>query len=219
MPIQTTKSKVDTRNRLLNAALQSFGSRDYEGVSTREIVEMAEANISAISYHFENKRGLYHATVTYLSETLHTGISEHLESISLSLDQDSPEDCAEKACQLLLHFFEHILLGEIGKHAPGIIFREQNQPTEAYQILFDNFLQPMNYTLAQLVAKHLGAQPSDPEVLFLVHALIGQTVIFHIGKTTLLRLLKKRSYSRATIEEIKEHLKSNYKMLLDSRSI
>ncbi|MES9942492.1 MAG: CerR family C-terminal domain-containing protein [Candidatus Thiodiazotropha sp. 6PLUC2] len=219
MPTQLSPNQVDTRKRLLNAALKSFGSKDYEGVSTREIVEMAEANISAISYHFENKRGLYNATVSYLSETLHAGIAEQLESINQNLEHYSAEDCADQTCQLLLNFFEHTLLGEIGKHAPGIIFREQSQPSEAYQILFDNFLQPMNHTLAKLVAKYLGSQPREAEVLFLVHALIGQTVMFHIGKTTLLRLLKKKNYSRAIIEAIKNHLTSNYRVLLESRAI
>jgi TetR/AcrR family transcriptional regulator, regulator of cefoperazone and chloramphenicol sensitivity len=219
MPAHTTLNPTDTRNRLLNAALQAFGSRDYDGVSTREIVEMAGVNISAISYHFENKKGLYHATVTYFSEMLHSSMHQQLAPFDQNLDNASAEACAEKTCQFLLHFLENILLGEIGKYAPGIIFREQNRPTDAYPILFEKLLKPMLSTLAQLVAKYRGASKDDPEVLFLVHSLLGQTVIFRIGQTTLLKLMKKKSYSRATIEAIKRQLASQCRALLDSKPL
>lgn len=219
MPPHSTQSQTDTRNRLLKAALQAFGSSDYDGVSTRKIVEMAEVNISAISYHFENKKGLYHATVAYLSEILHAGMHQQLASFNQNLENTSAEACAEKTCQFLLHFLENILLGEIGKYAPGIIFREQNQPTDAYQILFEKLLKPMHNTLANLVAKYRGVAVDDPNVLFLVHSLLGQTVIFRIGQTTLLKLLKKKRYSRATIEAIKRQLASQCRALLDSKPV
>jgi AcrR family transcriptional regulator len=96
MSISTPTKQNDARTRLLKAALEAFGSRDYEGVSTREIVEMAGANISAISYHFEHKQGLYHATITHLSEILKAGIAEQLETTEPWLEQASAEDCAEK---------------------------------------------------------------------------------------------------------------------------
>ena len=59
---------ASTRRRLLQAALRAFGRRDYDAVSTREIVEAAGANISAISYHLGGKQGLYLATAEFLAE-------------------------------------------------------------------------------------------------------------------------------------------------------
>ncbi|TAN70192.1 MAG: TetR/AcrR family transcriptional regulator [Methylobacter sp.] len=47
------------RERLLNAALDSFLSDDYHKVTTRLIAEKADANISMIRYYFGNKEGLY----------------------------------------------------------------------------------------------------------------------------------------------------------------
>ncbi|MCG8016553.1 MAG: CerR family C-terminal domain-containing protein [Candidatus Thiodiazotropha sp. 'RUGA'] len=213
------QSRNDTRTRLLEAALEAFGSRDYDGVSTREIVEMAGANISAISYHFEHKQGLYHATVAYLTEILKAGMAEQLDSLEEWIKHASPEDCADKTCSFLLHYFEHILLGEVGKHAPGIIFREQNRPTEAFQILFENLLAPMHKALAQLVAKYRGQSANDPQVLFMVHTLLGQTIIFRIAQTTLLKILKQKQYSQADINAIKEQLRSQCQAILDTQTI
>ncbi|MEW8438281.1 MAG: CerR family C-terminal domain-containing protein [Candidatus Thiodiazotropha taylori] len=219
MSDQPAESRNDTRTRLLEAALEAFGSRDYDGVSTREIVEMAGANISAISYHFENKQGLYHATVSYLSETLKAGMAEQLESLEAWMKQASAEDCAEKVCQFLEHYFEHILLGEVGKHSPGIIFREQNRPTEAFQILFENLLAPMHKALAQLVARYRGQSATEPQVLYMVHTLLGQTIIFRIAQTTLLKILEQKQYNQADINAIKEQLRCQCRAILDTQTI
>ncbi|MCU7852730.1 MAG: CerR family C-terminal domain-containing protein [Candidatus Thiodiazotropha sp. (ex Monitilora ramsayi)] len=211
---ETTHSA--TRKRLLQAALQAFGSRDYDGVSTREIVEGAEANISAISYHFGGKRGLYLATVDFLAEKLQSGMNDQLEQIRQTAEETPPDRSATLICDFLLHFLEHILLGEMGKHAPGIIFREQNQPTEAFDILYEKLLAPMHHTLALLVARYRGQQASDPASIIMAHALIGQTVIFRIGRTTLLRRLNLSAYSTANIETLKNQLRCNYLALLNS---
>ncbi len=47
------------RERLLQAARESFLSDDYHKVSTRLIAERADANVSMIRYYFGNKEGLY----------------------------------------------------------------------------------------------------------------------------------------------------------------
>ncbi|MBS4096171.1 MAG: TetR/AcrR family transcriptional regulator [Sulfuricella sp.] len=47
------------RARLLKAALECFLGDDYHKVTTRQIAEKADANISMIRYYFGNKEGLY----------------------------------------------------------------------------------------------------------------------------------------------------------------
>ena len=47
------------RQRLLDAARQTFLSDDYHKVSTRLIADRADANVSMIRYYFGNKEGLY----------------------------------------------------------------------------------------------------------------------------------------------------------------
>ncbi|MCU7843000.1 MAG: CerR family C-terminal domain-containing protein [Candidatus Thiodiazotropha sp. (ex Monitilora ramsayi)] len=209
-------SQSATQERLLTVALKAFGSRDYDDVSTREIVQAAEANISAISYHFGGKRGLYLATVTYLTEQLKTGMTNRLEEIRQTANDSPPERSAGLICDFLLHFLEHILLGEMGQHAPGIIFREQNRPTEAYDILYEKLLAPMHFTLASLIARYRKREPSDPEIIIMAHTMIGQTVIFRIGRTTLLRRLNQTAYNRATMEALKRQLRTYYLALLDA---
>ena len=45
----------DTRERIFVAAERLFAERGFDGVSVRDIVEAAEANLAAVSYHFGSK--------------------------------------------------------------------------------------------------------------------------------------------------------------------
>ncbi|MCU7933108.1 MAG: CerR family C-terminal domain-containing protein [Candidatus Thiodiazotropha sp. (ex Codakia rugifera)] len=206
----------ETKDRLLLAALHAFGQRDYDGVSTREIVEEAEANISAISYHFGGKQELYLATVTYLADKLHAGIVDRFSQIEQRVKEATPNECANMLCQFLGHFLEQMLLGEVGMHAPGIIFREQNQPTAAFEILYEKLLEPMHCILASLVARYRGTAPTDQAVIIMTHALLGQTIIFRLGRTTLLRRLNQSAYKPSTIQQFKTQLSSYTLSVLNS---
>ena len=49
----------DTKNSILDVASAMFAKSDYDSISTRDIAKAADVNISAISYYFGNKEGLY----------------------------------------------------------------------------------------------------------------------------------------------------------------
>ena len=216
MPVSQPSPNPETRERLLRAALTAFGRRDYDGVSTRQIVEAAEANISAISYHFGGKRGLYRATVSYLAERLHGQMSDRLAQVRQALENADPQRCSDLLCDFLGGFVEQLLAGELGESAPGIIFREQHQPTDAYEILYHELLQPMHETLADLVACYRGESAQSRPVILMAHALLGQSVIFRIGRTTLLRRLAEPAYTPSDIEQLKGYLAGYCRSLLDA---
>lgn len=48
-----------TRADLVEAAIEAFAAKGFEGASVREIARAAGANLAAISYHFGGKEGLY----------------------------------------------------------------------------------------------------------------------------------------------------------------
>lgn len=55
----TEPAADSVRERLLQAALDSFLDDDYHKVSTRLIADKAGANVAMIRYYFGNKEGLY----------------------------------------------------------------------------------------------------------------------------------------------------------------
>ncbi len=57
---------AETRQRLIEAALDVFGRQGFEGASTREIAKEANANLAAIVYHFGSKEALHVAVAEYM---------------------------------------------------------------------------------------------------------------------------------------------------------
>jgi len=53
----------DTRERLLDAGRRLFATRGFAGTSVRALTSEAGANLSAVTYHFESKEGLYRAVL------------------------------------------------------------------------------------------------------------------------------------------------------------
>lgn len=57
--METPANAESVRERLIQAALDCFLADDYHAVTTRQIAERAEANVSMIRYYFGSKEGLY----------------------------------------------------------------------------------------------------------------------------------------------------------------
>jgi AcrR family transcriptional regulator len=52
---------LDTRERLVEAALHVFAEHGFEGATTREIARRAGVALAALPYHFETKQALWRA--------------------------------------------------------------------------------------------------------------------------------------------------------------
>lgn len=190
------KRASSTRDQLLVASIKAFGNKDYDAVSTREIVEQAGANISAISYHFGGKLPLYLETAAYLAQTLQQKMAPALEQIDQRQDERDPSTCRTLIEQLIAAMVEHIVIGELSADAAGFIFREQLKPTDAYDILYQELLQPMQQRYARLLACIFNCPQEDRTIKLITHALLGQIIIFRVGQTTILRRLESSQFTR-----------------------
>ena len=70
----------DTRENILNTAEKLFADRGFN-VSVREIVALAEVNISAISYHFGSKNDLVLAVIERRVSEVNVGRLSRLENL------------------------------------------------------------------------------------------------------------------------------------------
>lgn len=61
MPRQATRDAQATRAALLQAGLELFSQRGFEGATTDAIARRAGINKAMINYHFGGKKGLYEA--------------------------------------------------------------------------------------------------------------------------------------------------------------
>jgi len=54
-----TEEKLQTKDRLLDAAEQLFANRGFEEVSIRDLAAQAGVNVAAVNYHFQGKDNLF----------------------------------------------------------------------------------------------------------------------------------------------------------------
>src|SRR5579884_257745 len=54
-----------TRTRLMDAAVDLLAERGEDGVSLRELTDVAQANVAAVSYHFGSLKSLCDAAIAY----------------------------------------------------------------------------------------------------------------------------------------------------------
>ena len=84
------KDKHPTRERILDAAEELFAQRGFEGVSVRQIMTKAEADVSLAYYHFESKRDLFDQVMLRRVEYLNEIRLKALEEVEMRHPDDEP---------------------------------------------------------------------------------------------------------------------------------
>ena len=75
------RRSVDTRNRIIGAALKEFAAKGYEGAATRSIAASANVQHTLVTYHFGSKEGLWKATIGHVGELLRHRLEGRLSGL------------------------------------------------------------------------------------------------------------------------------------------
>ena len=200
-PSKGTQS--DTRTRLLRTSLSTFAHRDFEAVGVREIVDQAGANVAAISYHFGGKQGLYLATAEFLADTLYSELGPTFARIRSDAENADPSTAGRLLDEMIHRLVQRLILDPLSDDAAGFILREQHRPTDAFDILFEKLMLPIQQTYQLLVSRIIGDGTADERRLILTtHALMGQILAFRTARTTVLRRLGQTEFSGEDAQEI-----------------
>lgn len=63
---RTQQRSLETRAVLLDAAVEAFATRGFDGISIRQLEELAGVKRGLVAYHFTDKEGLWRAAVDRL---------------------------------------------------------------------------------------------------------------------------------------------------------
>ncbi len=88
--MQKTAQKQQTRERILDAAEELFAQRGFEGVSVRQIMSQAGADVSLAYYHFKSKRDLFDQVMLRRVETVNDMRLAALEAVESRHPDDAP---------------------------------------------------------------------------------------------------------------------------------
>ena len=170
---EPTTEGSDARSRLILAALRLFAEKGYEGATTRDICELAGANISAIRYYFGDKAGLYRAAFTEPMGDMPCGANAEAYA-ALPMP--------EALRRMLRDFLEPLKRGEETRLVMKLHFREMIEPTGVWQEEIDAEIRPHHEALVAMLTQYLGLAEPDADVHRLAYAIIGMPVHFFVGQ-------------------------------------
>jgi len=204
------------RQRLIEAGLELFGRYSFDGVSTRVLADRADVNLAAIQYYFGSKEGLYQAVASHIVEEVKKWLEPAISEIERRLERDSPtgEQCFSLLCNLLDRLTIKLLGSSDSKKWVGIIMREQMEPTDAFEILYEGLMKPIDLCFFRLVGGTLGLDPQDQETKLRAYAIKGQLIIFHVSRAELERSLNWQAYRSEELEAIRSIILDHVRAIL-----
>ncbi|MBU1247656.1 MAG: CerR family C-terminal domain-containing protein [Proteobacteria bacterium] len=77
-------NEIDTKERLLIAAVDVFGAKGFQSATVREICQAADVNVAAVNYHFGDKEQLYATVLRYIFDHYESRRDPELSAIANS---------------------------------------------------------------------------------------------------------------------------------------
>lgn len=204
-PVSSPEQDRDVKQRLIDSGLEIFGTYNLEGATTRQLAEHAGVNQAAIPYYFGGKEGLYNAAIQHLFSTNFAIIQPVLDGLEeqLNLKQFSKTEALAQLKKLLDAMMKVILTRKASSTWARIIMREQMQPTQAFDFIYDKGIRRVHTTVSTLLAIILEKKPTDRILVLRAHMLIGQVLIFLSGRETIRRRLNLKGYTDDEVTEIR----------------
>ena len=165
---------AEARHRLLHTALRLFAQKGFAKTSTREIAREAEVNISAISYYFNDKNGLYGAC---FSEPM-GGDSDDLVAIC-----STPGLTLEAALRTCFSsVIEPLKQGEIVRQCIQLHMREMLEPTSQWAEELERDIKGPHRAITDLLCRHLKVDRADDDIHRLTFAITGLSMQLYVNQ-------------------------------------
>jgi len=176
-----------TRVTLVETAIRLFGEKGYDAVSTREIADLAAANIGSIAYHFGGKPGLRRACAAHVIASMRAQVGSALAS---PMPKFGPDDALDMFEQTLMLFCRFWMIDPQSQHFINFMLREMMEPGEVSQIVYSDWMKPMHIRLCALVGLATGLDPDGEETKIAVFSCVGQVLFFRLGRPLMMRRLE-----------------------------
>jgi AcrR family transcriptional regulator len=174
--------QLETRDRLLHAAMEVFAEQGYEGASTRDLAQRAGVALSAIPYHFGGKGGLYTAVAEHAAEIQYLPLRAPLEQAAACANANPTAAEAGAALETLVTTVAHVMLAPGSSTAVASQFsvRELINGGPAFKIIFGTVIDPIVSAATSLLAIATGRDQSDEEVRIQAATLFGPITNFRV---------------------------------------
>jgi TetR/AcrR family transcriptional regulator, regulator of cefoperazone and chloramphenicol sensitivity len=196
-PVKKDEILLQPREKILFVALKLFAEQGFERASVRQIAKEAMVNISAISYYFGDKAGLYKAAFT-------EPMGSPKDDIALF---NSTELTLEQALNgLFSGFIEPLKQNELVKLCIRLHMREMVEPTGLWEAEIDNGIAPHHQALLAVLQKHLNASTIDDNLQRLAMCIVAMGVHLFVGREVIEKVCPKIIAGAHALNQTQERL-------------
>jgi TetR/AcrR family transcriptional regulator, regulator of cefoperazone and chloramphenicol sensitivity len=184
------KKGEETRQRILDAALQAFGEASFKEVTTRRISQAAGVSLPTLQYYFGDKEGLYRACAETVVERYRRRTTAAAAEAAEALKIDSSAETTRTLLKALIGALAGLLVGS--REVEGwahFVARELRDPGPAFEILYEKLWRPGVEITARLIARTLGSPENDPAARIQALLLISSLLAFQSGRSISLRTM------------------------------
>ncbi len=222
---ESASSRGDqTRESLIDAAVEVFGRDGFRAASTRSIAGAAHVNQALIGYHFGGKPGLYLAVFERIAQR----VAQYLDPVAQAIEQlfsdsDGARTSAESAqCLVLVHRLIDALVATFSAPESAawarLILREQQNPSDAFDLLYRAAIGRILTLLTRLIAQIRDTDQNAIEARLLSQTIIGQALVFRSARATVQRHLEWQQIGADEISLIQEAIRRNVTAMLKKGS-
>jgi AcrR family transcriptional regulator len=193
---QASSRPIEVRERILDAALQTFAEKGFDGATTRQIAGRANVPLGLLRYYFGDKLKLWQAAVDQAFGEIRSGLdvatfnprsnpSFNPKSNPKSNPGSNPNSAAEGSDPLAAiraGIRAHVRFVAKNPEFVRLMHDEGKRRGPRMRWLVDRHVKPLFERLVPVIAhlQELGRLPKDIAPLHFAYALIGAIdVIFH----------------------------------------
>jgi TetR/AcrR family transcriptional regulator, regulator of cefoperazone and chloramphenicol sensitivity len=199
----------EPRQKILLTALALFAEQGFDRTTVRQIAKKAEVNISAISYYFGDKVGLYQAAFI-------EPMGSPKDDIALF---NSPDLTLEQALiGLFSGFIEPLRQNELVKLCTRLHMREMVEPTGLWQQEIDNGITPYHQALLVVLQKNLNLTKIDDDLHRLAMCIVAMGVHLYVGRDVIEKICPQIANKNNALDLTKQRMVMFAMSMVDAES-
>jgi AcrR family transcriptional regulator len=191
-----------TKERILNEAEVLFAEKGFDAVSVREITTAAECNLAAMNYHFGHKQDLYLEVFRARWVPRAKRVQACFRS---SLPSQGPLSPTVVARALAEAFIVGPLSDQERQRHHQLMARELAQPTEAFELLAEEVIQPFFKELAELFRTFMPKGLAEERLMLNIFSIFAMVLYFNFARVAVSRITG-RKYDSAFKARLVEHI-------------
>ena len=191
-----------TKERILNEAEILFAEKGFDAVSVREITTAAECNVAAMNYHFGHKQGLY----LEVFRARWVPRAKRVQAcFRASLPTEAPLSPTAVARSLAEAFLVGPLSDEERQRHSQLMARELAQPTEAFELLAEEVIQPFFKELAEIFGTFMPKELAEERLMLNILSIFAMVLYFNFARVAVSRITGRR-YDSTFKARLVEHI-------------